>query len=162
MLLRSWGPAFAALVSGLVLSACNKQPDTTTPEPATAAADKPADAGDDKESLEDPEESPYLDSSNFNDEVEKHLGEIVGCYRETVGKPADAPQGRVRVTVLIDSQGQVKDVTYDAQRSTLKDDPLQACITGKVKAWRFNISLTGADTPMPYTFDLSASGLLKQ
>ena len=76
MLLRSWGPAFAALVSGLALSACNKQPDTTTPEPATAAADKPADAGDDKESLEDPEESPYLDSSNFNDEVEKHLGEL--------------------------------------------------------------------------------------
>ena len=53
----------------------------------------------------------------------------------------------------------VKDVTYDAQRSTLKDDPLQACITGKVKAWRFNISLTGADTPMPYTFDLSASAM---
>ncbi len=27
--------------------------------------------------------------------------------------------------------------------------------------WRFNISLTGGDTPMPYTFDLSAGGLLK-
>ena len=158
MTLRSRALVLLALAAPL---ACNKQPDTTTPEPATAAADKPADAGDDKESLEDPEESPYLDSSNFNDEVEKHLGEIVGCYRETVGKPADAPQGRVRVTVLIDSQGQVKDVTYDAQRSTLKDEQLQACITGKVKAWRFNISLTGADTPMPYTFDLSASGLLK-
>ena len=142
--------------------ACNKQPDTTTPEPATASADKPAaDDTDERGALEDPEESPYLDSSNFNDEVEKHLAEIVTCYRETVGKPADAPQGRVRVTVVIESQGKVTDVTYDAQRSTLKDDKLQACITDKIKTWRFNISLTGADTPMPYTFDLSANGLLK-
>jgi hypothetical protein len=141
--------------------ACNKQPDTSTPEPAPADARPSAGAEDDEGALEDPEESPYLDSSNFNDEVEKHLGEIVGCYRETVGKPADAPQGRVRVTIFIESQGQVKDVTYDAQRSTLKDDKLQACITAKVKGWRFNISLTGGDTPMPYTFDLSAGGLLK-
>jgi len=143
-----------------VLLACNKQPETTTPEPTPASADKP-DAADDKGSLEDPEESPYLDSSNFNDEVEKHLAEIVTCYRDTVGKPQGAPQGRVRVTVVIEGQGNVKDVTYDAQRSTLKDDKLQACITAKVKTWRFNISLTGADTPMPYTFDLSANGLLK-
>jgi hypothetical protein len=142
--------------------ACNKQPDTSTPEPAPVDARPSADVDDDKDALEDPEESPYLDSSNFNDAVEKHLGEIVGCYRETVGKSADAPQGRVRVTVFIESQGQVEDVTYDAQRSTLKDDKLQACITARVKTWRFNISLTGADTPMPYTFDLSANGLLKQ
>lgn len=155
MTLRSRALVLLALAAPL---ACNKQPDTTTPEPAAA---KPAEPTDDKESLEDPEESPYLDSSNFNDEVEKHLAEIVTCYRETVGKPADAPQGRVRVTVVIESQGKVTDVTYDAQRSTLKDDKLQACITDKIKTWRFNISLTGADTPMPYTFDLSASGLLK-
>jgi len=159
MLRRSSGPTVVLVCTCLVLIACNKQPETTTPEPATAAADKaPAD---DKGDLEDPEESRYLDSSNFHDEVEKHLAEIVGCYRDTVGKPADAPQGRVRVTVVIESQGNVKDVTYDAQRSTLKDDKLQACITDKIKTWRFNISLTGADTPMPYTFDLSANGLLK-
>ena len=77
------------------------------------------------------------------------------------GKPHGVEIFGTMLVVFADSQGQVKDVTYDAQRSTLKDDPLQACITGKVKAWRFNISLTGADTPMPYTFDLSASGLLK-
>ena len=160
MFLRAWGRTFAVTCSGLALFACNKPTDSSTPEPAPASADKPA-SSDKNEDLEDPEESPYLDASNFNDAVEKHLPEIVTCYRETVGKPADAPQGRVRVTVVVESQGTVKDVTYDAQRSTLKDDKLQACITDKVKTWRFNISLTGADTPMPYTFDLSANGLLK-
>lgn len=155
---RPSGPAFAVVCSVLVLLACNKQPETTTPETTTP---RPGDPDPDTNSLEDPEESPYLDSSNFNDQVEKHLPEIVTCYRDTVGKPADAPQGRIRVTVVIEGQGHVKAVTYDAQRSTLKDDTLQACITDKIKTWRFNISLTGADTPMPYTFDLSANGLLR-
>jgi hypothetical protein len=155
---RSWAHTFAVTCSALL--ACNKQTDTRPPEPAPASTEAPA-ASAKSDDLEDPEESPYLDASNFNDAVEKHLPEIVTCYRETVGKPADAPQGRVRVTVVVESQGTVKDVTYDAQRSTLKDNTLQACITDKVKAWRFNISLTGADTPMPYTFDLSANGLLK-
>lgn len=158
MILRP-GRGLACTLVLSALLACNKKPDTAAPEPATTVADKPPADGEGE--LEDPEESPYLDSSNFNDAVETHLSEIVACYKDTVGKAADAPTGRVRVTVVVESQGTVKDVSFDAQRSTLKDDKLQACITERVKTWRFNISLTGADTPMPYTFDLSASGLLK-
>ena len=149
-----------AVVTALVVLAvgCKKQDETRPP-----GSDAPASTAEPSEdnSLEDPEESPYLDVSNFNDVVESHLPEVVACYRETVGKAADAPTGRVKTTMVINADGRVKEVGFDAQRSTLKDPALNTCIQGKTAAWKFNISLTGADTPMPYTFDLSESGLLK-
>lgn len=151
--------ALTALVAGLCAGAgCKKQDETRPPgSDAPASTAEPAETN----TLDDPEESPYLDVSNFNDVVETHLPEIVACYRETVGKAADAPMGRVKTTMVIDADGRVKEVSFDAQRSTLKDPALNACIQGKTAGWKFNISLTGADTPMPYTFDLSESGLLK-
>jgi len=136
---------------------CKKSSDTTqAPEPAAPTKTASVDNG----ALEDPEESPYLDVSNFNAMVESHHPDIVACYRETVGKAADAPMGRVKANLVIDADGRVKQTTFDAQRSTLKDPALNTCIQGKAAQWRFNITLTGADTPMPYTFDFSASGLL--
>ncbi len=137
---------------------CKKQGETRAPEgaePVTSTSAK-----DEGGALEDPEESPYLDVSNFNQGVEAHHPEVVVCYRETVGKAADAPMGRVKATLVIDADGRVKQVSFDPQRSTLKDPALLACIQGKTAQWRFNISLTGADTPMPYTFDFSENGLL--
>ena len=107
------------------------------------------------------EESPYLDVSNFNDRVAEKLPEIVDCYKTTVATTSDAPTGRVKTTMVIDGDGRVKQVLFDPQRSTLKHEGLQKCIVEMTKRWRFNISLTGADTPMPYTFDLTADGLLK-
>jgi hypothetical protein len=147
-----------ALLAGLLAaSGCTKKQDTAPPDSAGAASEpaKPAD-----DALEDPEEeSPYLDVSNFNDVVESHLPEVITCYRETAGKTSTT--GRVKATFVINADGRAKQVTFDAQRSTLKDPALEACIRGKAAEWKFNISLTGADTPMPYTFDFSESGLLK-
>ncbi len=143
---------------GLMTLGCKKAESETRPPEGEAPAKDAAAEGD---ALEDPEESPYLDVSNFNAIVESHLPEIVGCYRETAGKAADAPMGRVKATLVIDADGRVKQTSFDAQRSTLKDPALDACIQSKAAMWRFNISLTGAETPMPYTFDFSESGLLK-
>ncbi len=147
----------AALLSTSI--ACKKESETTPP-----VADQPAsdgDADDDEEGeLEDPEESPYLDFSNFNDGVEKHESEIVACYRETAGKDADAPTGRVKTTFVIDGDGVVKEIKFDSQRSTLQHDALNKCIEEAGSAWTFNISLTGVDTTMPYTFELESGGLL--
>jgi hypothetical protein len=144
--------------------ACNKQPATRHPRARAPPAPRQARRRRRRRTRRrsrTPRSRPTSTPPTSTTRSRSTSPEIVTCYRETVGKPADAPQGRVRVTVVVESQGTVTDVTYDAQRSTLKDDTLQACITDKVKAWRFNISLTGADTPMPYTFDLSANGLLK-
>jgi hypothetical protein len=30
----------------------------------------------------------------------------------------------------------------------------------KIAAWKFNITLNGSDSPMPYTFDLTSGALL--
>ncbi len=153
-----------ALVTTLVMAllgpclACKKSGSAEPPSSESNAPAKTASADDGK--LEDPEESPYLDVSNFNAMVESHHPEIVACYRETAGKAADAPMGRVKTTLVIDADGRVKKTDLDAQRSTLKDPALDACIKEKAAQWRFNISLTGADTPMPYTFDFSEGGLL--
>ena len=151
-----------ALLSGAVGFGfgCKKDGDAQPPDPAPKPVAVDGEVEDEPVAAEE-EESPYLDVSNFNDRVEEKLPEIVACYKETAGAAADAPTGRVKTTLVIDGDGRVKQVLFDAQRSTLKHMGLQACIVGKTKTWRFNISLTGADTPMPYTFDLTADGLLK-
>lgn len=152
-----------ALAPTLTLTGCKKGDDSAPPE-ATAAAGSGAGAEEDAddEDEEEEEESPYLDASNFNRKIEDNLPKILACYRDTAGKEADPPTGRVRATVIVDGQGAVKKVTFDDQRSDLKHDGLYACITETVKALTFNISLTGAETPMPYTFDLRKGELLPE
>lgn len=150
-------PVRRLALASLLLLACKKPPDTAAPEPA-AAPDQAATPEPTPEP--EPEESPYLDVSNFNKVVEQHHPEVVACYQDTVGKAQGAPTGRVKTTVLVDGDGRVKKVTFDDQRSTLKDPALNKCIQSRAAAWKFNISLTGADTPMPYTFDLTAGALL--
>ena len=148
----------ALLMSVLLLAACKKDADTRPPPQADGA--KPTDAATAEPPPKEEEESPYLDVANFNKAVEGHHPEVVACYDETVGKSPGAPTGRVKTTVLVDGDGKVKKVTFDDQRSTLKDAALNKCIQTRAAAWRFNISLTGADTPMPYTFDLTSGALL--
>jgi outer membrane biosynthesis protein TonB len=149
-------PARIALALALTASlalACKKDQESKPPETADAAA--PAGESDAAEpAAKEEEESPYLDVANFNRAVESHQEEIAGCYRDTAGKQPDAPTGRVKTTIVVDGDGKVKDVTFDPQRSTLKHDGLNACIKDKAKTWKFNITLNGADSPMPYTFTL--------
>lgn len=151
-----------ALVTALacVLAAdlgCKKASDAQPPAASSAPAEPDASA---EAPPPDEEDSPYLDVSNFNKKVEEHSGEIVGCYRDILGDGADPPTGRVKSTIVVDGDGRVKAVTFDPQRSTLKHDGLLACMQDKIKGWRFNIVLTGADSPMPYTFDLTEGALL--
>ncbi|HEY8377272.1 MAG TPA: AgmX/PglI C-terminal domain-containing protein [Nannocystis sp.] len=151
-------PPFLALVGLLAAGAACKKDGDARPPADTVAETAPAA---DESAAAEEEESPYLDFANFNKRVEEHLPEIVACYRDTVGSGPDAPTGRIKVTIVVAGDGSVKQMTRDDQRSTLKHDALYACMQSKVKAWKFNIVLTGADSPMPYTFDFSASGLLK-
>jgi hypothetical protein len=149
------------VLAGLLAAgvACKKQGDAQPPAAdAGAPGADPAPGGD--AAAQEEEESPYLDVANFNRRMEEHTPEIVGCYRDTVGGAADAPTGRVKVTIIVDGDGGVKKVTFDDQRSTLKHEALFGCIQARAKDWKFNITLTGAETPMPYTFDLTAGGLL--
>jgi len=154
-----------ALLTGLVGvgPGCKKQDDARPPEgePKAAADGEASEPEAAAPAAAEEEESPYLDVSNFNDRVAEKLPEIVDCYKTTVATTSDAPTGRVKTTMVIDGDGRVKQVLFDPQRSTLKHEGLQKCIVEMTKRWRFNISLTGADTPMPYTFDLTADGLLK-
>lgn len=139
--------------------ACKKQGEAQPPATDTGTAQaEPTNA--DTPAADEEEESPYLDVANFNRRVEERAPEIVACYRDTVGSGADAPTGRVKATIIVAGDGSVKKVSFDDQRSTLKHEGLLACIEAKAKDWKFNIVLTGADSPMPYTFDLSPGGLL--
>lgn len=149
------------LASALLLSAaCKKEAETSPPATADAAAEGAAEAPADPSASAEEEESPYLDVANFNKKVEEHVSEIVACYKDTAGKAADAPTGRVKATIVVDGDGKVKKTTFDPQRSTLKDDKLFACMQEKIAAWKFNITLNGSDSPMPYTFDLTSGALL--
>ncbi|MCB9700535.1 MAG: AgmX/PglI C-terminal domain-containing protein [Myxococcales bacterium] len=148
-----------ALVAVLTLAAfgCKKE-ESASPPDATAA---PSDPADDEGPLADEaeeEESPYLDVSNFNRVVEEHVPEVVACHQSSAG----GETGRVKTTFIIDGQGGVKKVTFDEQRSTLQVAALNKCIEEKAASWRFNISLTGGETPMPYTFDLTPGALLPE
>jgi hypothetical protein len=148
-------PARLALALALTASftlACKKDQESKPPE--TTGAPAPAEGDPAESAVKEEEESPYLDVANFNRAVESHQEEIAGCYRDTAGKQPDAPTGRVKTTIVVDGDGKVKDVTFDPQRSTLKHDALNACIKEKAKTWKFNITLNGADSPMPYTFTL--------
>ncbi len=140
------------LALGLVIpaSGCKKSEDSTPPE--TAAAGESGDEDDEEGELEELEEDPYLNPSNFITVVEGKMDEIDACYAETAGKEAEKPTGRVKSTVVIDRDGVVKDVTYDDQRSDLKHDGLYACIKETVMKWQFPTSLGELDQPMPYTF----------
>lgn len=156
-----------ALWTGLLVAplACNKQPEATRApidegDPEGGPVTDPDGEGPEATGVEE-EESPYLDAMTFNKVVEANVGEVVACWRETAGKEATPAKGRVKTTVVVDGDGRVKSVTFDPQRSTLKHEPLFACMEGKLRALRFNITLNGADTPMPYTFDLSDGGLLR-
>ena len=141
-----------ALVGPLTLG-CKKDEPSQAPE-TTANATPEAEPEAEPPAAKEEEESPYLDVANFNRAVESHQDDIAACYRDTAGKQPDAPTGRVKTTIVVDGDGKVKDVTFDPQRSTLKHDGLNACIKDKAKAWKFNITLNGADSPMPYTFTL--------
>ena len=151
-------PLAVSLALLVAVAACKKEEATQAPEVTPAKTDGAE--GDDDEAEPAAEESPYLDASNFNDAVEARVGEIVACYQATAGKEASAPTGRVRTTVVVDGDGKVKDVTFDPQRSDLKHDGLYACMQETIRGWTFNITLTGGDSPMPYTFDLRKGGLL--
>lgn len=153
-------PLAVSLAALVAVAACKKEEVTQAPEATPAKAAAGDGDGDDDEAEPADEESPYLDASNFNDAVEARVGEIVACYQSTAGKEASAPTGRVRTTVVVDGDGKVKDVTFDPQRSDLKHDGLYACMKEKIRGWSFNITLTGGDSPMPYTFDLRKGGLL--
>jgi hypothetical protein len=151
----------AALLSvGVGSSACKKGSDAQPPPTAEAEPGDDGDDDDDEGELEDPEESPYLDFSNFNDRVDEHISEIVACYQETAAKDPDAPDGRVKTTFVLNGDGKVTEIKFDEQRSTLFHPALNECIDKVASEWTFNISLTGGDTTMPYTFDLEPGGLL--
>ena len=155
-------PLIAALLSvSLAFVGCKKDSDAQPPVSDEAEAeDGELDDDDDEGELEDPEESPYLDFSNFNDRVEEHLAEIVTCYQETAGKDPEVDAGRVKTTFVINGDGKVTKIKFDEQRSTLYHPALNECIDRVASEWTFNISLTGGDTTMPYTFDLESGGLL--
>jgi hypothetical protein len=149
-----------ALASVLLLQiGCKKEAESSPPASADAG-EKAAPAEAEAPVAAEEEESPYLDVANFNRNVEAHAGEIVACYKDTAGKAPDAPTGRVKATIVVDGDGKVKKTTFDPQRSTLKHDGLFACMQEKIGAWKFNITLNGADSPMPYTFDLTSGALL--
>jgi hypothetical protein len=156
-----WLRVFVAAALLCAAPGCKKDGSEAPPSGGDVADEDTANDDEDGD-LEDPEESPYLDFSNFNNKVDEHLSEIVACYDETAGKEADAPTGRVKTTFTIDGDGAVKDVAFDDQRSTLQHAGLNACIKDRAKAWTFNISLTGGDTQMPYTFELEPGGLLPE
>ena len=141
------GPWLLALGLARSLGACKKS-ETQAPEPTGDEAGEQEGEGE----LEELEEDPYLNPSNFITVVEGHMDEIDACYGETAGKEADAPTGRVRATIVIDRDGVVKDVTYDDQRSDLKHDGLYACIKDAAMKWSFPTSIGELDQPMPYTF----------
>lgn len=150
--------ALVSLLAGAGL-ACKKDSESAAPASAEAAAPTAEPEAAAKPEPEE-EESPYLDVSNFNKVVEGHAGEIVACYNDTAAKAEGAPTGRVKATIVVDGDGKVKKSTFDPQRSTLKHDALFTCMQEKIGAWRFNITLNGADSPMPYTFDLTSGALL--
>ncbi|MCB9569727.1 MAG: AgmX/PglI C-terminal domain-containing protein [Myxococcales bacterium] len=149
-----------ALVAALTLFAvaCKKDPASEAPESTAAPASDPEDDEGPLADEAEEEESPYLDVSNFNRVVEEHVPEVVACHQSSAG----GETGRVKTTFIIDGQGGVKKVTFDEQRSTLQVAALNKCIEEKAASWRFNISLTGGETPMPYTFDLTPGALLPE
>ncbi|MDC0720409.1 AgmX/PglI C-terminal domain-containing protein [Nannocystis bainbridge] len=147
-----------ALVSVLLLTFGCKKEAASSPPPTADVREEAAPA--DPAAPADEEESPYLDVANFNRKVEEHAGEIVACWQETAGKAPDAPTGRVKATIVVDGDGKVKKTSFDPQRSTLKHDALFACMQAKIAAWKFNITLNGSDSPMPYTFDLTSGAML--
>ncbi|PCC73760.1 hypothetical protein SAMN02745121_06877 [Nannocystis exedens] len=149
-----------ALASALLLHFGCKKEAESTPPPTAQASDTAAPTDSAAPAAAEEEESPYLDVANFNRTVEEHVGEIVACYKDTAGKAPEAPTGRVKATIVVDGDGKVKKTTFDPQRSTLKHDGLFACMQEKIAGWKFNITLNGADSPMPYTFDLTAGALL--
>lgn len=156
---RSSVAALAALACVLTADLGCKRSGEATPPDAAAEPEPGEETAEAAEEAEE-EESPYLDVSNFNKRVEEHSGEIVACYRDTVGDAVDAPTGRVKATIVVAGDGSVKSVGFDPQRSTLQHEGLLACMEDKIKGWRFNIVLTGADSPMPYTFNLTADAML--
>jgi hypothetical protein len=156
-----------AVVAGLLAlgPGCKKQQGSAPPDdaPRGEAADPDGEADEDAPAAAEPaeEESPYLDAMNFNRVVEANIAAVVACWKDTAGKDAAPPKGRIKTTVVVDGDGKVKDVQFDPQRSTLKHDALNACVKQVVSGLKFNITLNGADSPMPYTFDLTDGGLLK-
>ena len=86
--------------------------------------------------------------------VRQHTGEVRACYERELARHPDL-QGRVRVNFISGPTGHVQSAAVSS--STLGSEPVESCITGAVRSWRFPAPDGGGIVGVNYPFVLQSS-----
>lgn len=87
--------------------------------------------------------------------IHRNLNQVRSCYEQALQARPDL-QGRVAVQFIIDATGAVKVATVAS--SDLKNNTVEACITGAVRRWTFGQPEGGGIVSVTYPFVLEQVG----
>lgn len=150
----SWS-LLAVMALALATTACKKPADTTNPDDAAndAGGDADSDAGGGGGSSADDDAGPdFLTVDVFEETVQGKSGEVGECLTKAKETKPDL-SGKLSFDFTIAGDGTVSDLKLDPA-STVKDDALTACVTGKAKTWTFPKTRDGSPMTLPFTFNM--------
>ncbi len=95
-----------------------------------------------------------LDKNVIRSVIHKHREQVRYCYVKRVSERPGL-HGKIEVRFQIDPEGAVQ--TAEVASSTAEDQPLEACIAGAVKRWRFPEPRGGGWVVVTYPFIFKVS-----
>lgn len=151
---RSWS-LLSVLVLALGLTACKKDGDAKPPEDGGGGGEV-ADGGDGGGgggggSSED-EAPEFLTVDVFEETLQSKNGDVAECF----GKAKEAKPdlgGELLLDFTVGGDGVVTEVKAD-DKSTIKDDGLNACVLEKAKTWKFPKTRKGDPMTLPFRFSM--------
>ncbi|MEQ1877553.1 MAG: AgmX/PglI C-terminal domain-containing protein [Bdellovibrionia bacterium] len=90
-----------------------------------------------------------LDRDQINEVIQRHLGEVRFCYEQGLQAQPEL-SGRVAVRFLINGGGVV--ASANVSRTSLRSDPVEACILQRLKSWKFPEPRGGVNVKVTYPF----------
>jgi hypothetical protein len=91
------------------------------------------------------------------DEIEKvirsYSEEFVACFEKHQPKNTKA-EGKVYISIDVESEGKVSGAKYNSERSTYKNAELGQCLADKAKMWRFPVLYTEETLQINYPFQV--------
>ena len=96
-----------------------------------------------------------LDKSIIRRVIRRHINEVKYCYQNELQSSPDL-YGRVVINFSIMGNGQV--AASRVERSTMKNDRVESCVTRAVRRWLFPKPMNGGVVVVSYPFVFHSAG----
>lgn len=121
---------------------------STTPKPGDVAV-PPSDAG--VMNNANPDASHDRSASELGEIISKNRDRFRACYEQALGRNPKL-EGAFVLLFTLNADGSFKSVSYDKDKSDIKDEPMAECMYGVVKGLSFPASKRGKETTVSYPF----------